>query len=560
MARLLVDSGPDEGMVFPLSEGVTTIGRGSSNHVPMADRRASRFHAEIVRRNFVYRLRDTGSRNGTSLNGVRISDECTLRHGDQVRIGQTLFVFEDEEQQAADSGIKDRRTASSAVCLADESPTLTCGSVPAGGNRAFETVVDRERGREGSESRQRLEILLRLLAKVRPILELDRLLREIMELIFEFFQPERGLILLYDSKKGVFVPRMVKAADGAGEIMLSRTIMHQAIRERVALLISDVEADSRFQRAESVVVQHIRSAMCAPLIAQEQVLGVIYMDSRSRKTDYSQADLELLTGITDQAALAISNAILHQSQIEQNRLERELEIARTIQMNLLPKKPPAVAGFGIAAMSVPAKSVGGDYYDFMEIDADRLGVAVADVSGKGVPAAILTASVRAALQVQTRQGEDHLGTIVSDLNEMACRDAANDMFVALFFGILQISTRQFRYINAGHSCPLLFDAQGKETRLDQGGCVLGILPNRRFEQGEVRLDAGSTLVIYSDGVTDEFNEQNEAFGLDRLREIIAANREESPETLREKIVAATTAYRRDADLFDDYTLVIIKAL
>jgi serine phosphatase RsbU (regulator of sigma subunit) len=558
MARLVVDSGSDEGMVFPLSETVTTMGRSSSNLILVTDKRASRFHAEIVKRDAVYRIRDVGSKNGTNVQGARLTDEYILHHGDQIRIGQTLFVFEDEEEEKASSGIGGSGT--SGVRLADETPARAYGSVPAGRSRALEAAVDRERPAEAKVTHHRLDVLLRLLSRVRSALDLDSLLNEVLGLIFEVFQPERGLILLYDPKRGTFDPRLVKTTGDPGEISISRTIVHQAVRERVALLISDVAADSRFQAAESVVAQQIRSAMCAPLIFQEQVLGVLYVDSRSQRGDYGQAELELLMGITDQAAMAISNALLHQNLVEQERLERELEIARTIQTNLLPKHPPVVPGFEIAAMSTPAKCVGGDYYDFVRIDSDRLGVAVADVSGKGVPAAILTASVRAALQSEARQKDCRLETVLSHLNEMACRDASSDMFVALFFGILQLSSRRFRYINAGQCFPLFFDAEGKVMPLDKGGCVLGIMPDRQFEQGEIRLVPSSTLIIYSDGVTDMLNEHGEAFGVDRLREVVAANRDATAEMLRAEIAGATKAHQGKAEQFDDFTVVIIKAL
>jgi serine phosphatase RsbU (regulator of sigma subunit) len=559
MARLVVDSGPDEGMVFPLNETVTTLGRSSSNLILVSDKRASRFHAEVLCRDAAFRVHDIGSKNGTSLNGVRLTEECTLHHGDQIRIGQTLFVFEDEEEQAAAAGER-RRSKTSSVRLADETPARACRSVPAGHSRVLEAAVRREKPPEGMVTHHRLDVLLRLLAKMRSVLELDPLLNEILSLVFEVFQPQRGLILLYDPKRGTLEPRVVKTAEDLGQIAISRTIVHQAIRERMALLITDAASDLRFQGAESIVAQQIRSAICAPLIAQEKVLGVLYIDSRSQRVDYGQAELELLAGITDQAAMAISNALLHQTLVQQNRLERELEIARTIQTNLLPKHPPVVPGFEVAAMSVPAKSVGGDYYDFIPLDPDRLGVAVADVSGKGVPAAILTASVRSALQIEARQGDCPLPTVLSHLNEMACRDASNDMFIALFFGILQISSRRFRYINAGHCSPLLFDSDGNESRLDRGGCVLGVMPDRQFEQGEVRLLPGSTLIIYSDGVTDMLDEKQEAFGLDRLRQTVAANREATAEMLRAEIAGAMKAHQGNAEQFDDYTLVVIKAL
>jgi len=558
MARLVVDSGTDEGMIYPLTESVVTLGRSPSSSIQVTDKRSSRLHAEIIRHGSNFQIRDLGSRNGTAVQGVRLTEPYTLRHGDQVRIGHTLFIFEDEEQSRASTAA--RRGSSSAIRLADKTEAHARSSIPAGVTHTLEAVAERGRPADVSKGDRPLAVLLQVLEKVRSVFDLDQLLTEIMELIFEVFRPERGFIMLLDEKTGALVPRVVKLTGDPEAISVSRTVVHQALRERMSLLITDAAADSRFQRVESVVTHRIRSAICAPLIAQDSVLGVLYIDSRSHKVDYGQEELELLTGITDQAAMAISNALLHENLVEQNRLERELEIARTIQMNLLPKHPPIVPGFDIAAMSIPAKRVGGDYYDFVAIDSDHLGVAVADVSGKGVPAAILTASVRAALQIEARRREDGLEMIVSNLNDMACRDAAIDMFIALFFGILQISTRRFRYVNAGHCFPFVLDAEGKETRLEEGGCVLGVMPDAKFEQGEIRLVPRSTLIVYSDGVSDVLNERKEAFGVDRLRQIVVENPDATAEALRKKIDEATSAHRGKAEQFDDYTLVVLRAL
>ena len=539
--------------MFPLTESITTLGRSPSNSIQVTDKRASRFHAEIVRRGRAFCLRDLKSKNGTSVKGVRMTEEHALCHGDDIRIGQTLYVFEDEEADRKGS-------TTSGIRLADDAATRTRGSIPAGITRALEAADNRKAEEPSTEGTRRFSVLLRVMEKVRSILDLDHLLAEILDLVFNVLHPERGFIMLHDPKTGVLVPKVVKMAGEREEITLSRTIVHQALRERMGLLISDAIVDQRFQAIDSIVSSRVRSAICVPLIAQDDVLGVLYIDSHTHKVDYGQKDLELLTGIANQAAMAISNALLHQNLVEQNRLERELEIARTIQANLLPHHPPIVPGFDIAAMTVPAKRVGGDYYDFIEIDPDRLGVAVADVSGKGVPAAILTASIRAALQAEARRPETPLETILENLNAMACRDAANNMFVALFFGILQVSTRRFRYINAGHCYPLIFDANRNEKPLDKGGCVLGVMPDRKFEQDEVRLAPGSTLLIYSDGVTDILNEHKEAFGLDRVRKIVHQHLDSTAEELRQAIHKATTAHMGRAEQFDDYTLVVIKAL
>ncbi|MCX8038805.1 MAG: SpoIIE family protein phosphatase [Candidatus Sumerlaeia bacterium] len=558
MARLVVESGMDEGMVYPLVESVTTLGRGPSNTVQIADRRASRFHAEIVRRGAVYKLRDLRSKNGTRVQDVRVTGEVVLRHGDQIRIGQTVYVFEDEDAQDA-VGHARGAGATSAIRLADTTPTQMCGAVRAGSGTALREPLATERGAVSTESQRRLRILLQVLEKVRSLLDVDEVLREILDLVFEVFRPERGVILMYDSRSNSLVPRVVKGADG-GAITISRTIVQQAIVERASLLISDAAADRRFRASESIILQHIRSAMCAPLFARETFLGVLYIDSLSHRANYTQDELQLLTGITDQAALAVSNALLHQSLVEQNRLERELEIARTIQMNLLPRRPPVVSGFEIAAMSLPAKCVGGDYYDFVEIDPDHLAIVVADVSGKGVPAAILTASVRAALQVELRHAEAGLPVVVANVNDMACRDMTGDMFISVFLGLLQISSRRLRYINAGHCPPILWDTSGREVLLDKGGCVLGVMPGRTFEQAEVRLVPHSTLLIYTDGVTDVFNESREAFGLARLRHELAEGTDMTAAALRDAILDATNAHQGAAEQYDDYTLVVVKAL
>lgn len=561
MARLVVDSGPDEGMIFPLSESVTTLGRSPSNSIQVSDRRASRFHGEIVRRGAQFELRDLESKNGITVQGKRVEGEHLLHHGDQIRIGQTEFVFEDDRQDTTTPSVSS--AAASGIRLADQADAQMQGSVPAGITRAIEAAaVDSEIDSPAAvtETHKRLDVLLQVLDKVRSVLDLDQLLNELMDLVFEVLEPERGLIMLIDPKSGALVPRVIKTSEDAEEIAISRSIVHQVIRERMALLISDAKSDERFQGNESIVAQQILSAICAPLSDKEEVFGVLYIDSRCGQGKYGQKELELLTGIADQAALAVSNALLHKNLVEQNRLEQELEIARSIQMNLLPKQAPIVPGFDLAAMTLPAKRVGGDYYDFIQIDSDHLGIAVADVSGKGVPAAILTASMRAALQVEARRSENQLGDIIRNLNEMACRDAADNMFVAVFFGILQLSSRRFRYINAGHCYPFFRERDGTESELDIGGCVLGVLPDREFKQGEVRLTPGSTMIIYSDGVTDIQNEQGEHFGFEPVRKMVGENAEITAEQLRQKIFDMTNEYKGSADQFDDYTLVIIKAL
>lgn len=412
----------------------------------------------------------------------------------------------------------------------------------------------------------RVQLLIEVADAIRTIFDLDELLKRLMELIWSALDPDTGVILLVDEKTNRFYPKVVRdersgedAAEANGELTVSRTIVDKASRERVSLLISDAERDERFNASASVIMHRIRSAICAPIIHKERVLGVIYVSSQKHMT-FAQADQELLTGIANQAAMAITNVQLHHQLVDQQKQERELEIARTIQMNLLPKTKPDFKNFEIAGLSLPAKHVGGDYYDFVRAADGRWGIAIADVSGKGVPAALLTTTARASMHVLAERGAVSPTEMVGALNATICRDSLNNMFVTMVYGLVDDARRQVEFTNAGHAHPILFLPDGSEKPLIEGGSFLGIDEEMEFDAGVVEMPPGSVLILYTDGVTDATDSDNQQFGHERFRAAARAHLTGSAEEIRDAIHQATLDFRGGAPQFDDFTLIVLKCV
>jgi sigma-B regulation protein RsbU (phosphoserine phosphatase) len=250
-----------------------------------------------------------------------------------------------------------------------------------------------------------------------------------------------------------------------------------------------------------------------------------------------------------------------------------MEIARSIQMNLLPKAMPEVPGFEFAGLSRPAQMVGGDTYDVVLLPGaepdhqpgagpnNQIVLTIADVSGKGIPAAILVASVRSAVRGETRNlGRESLEAVVTRLNATVCEETMSNMFVTMVLGLLDVPARRFTFCNAGHSHPILRTAQGEIRYLEAGACFLGIDPEMNVVADSVELQPGSLLLLYTDGVTDALNPGGEAFGLPCLLEFIEANHSLPAAAFIDALAAAVDAFTADAEVFDDLTALVVKAL
>lgn len=566
MARLIIESGPEAGMVFPLAEPKVSIGRISTCTIQVLDRRVSRRHACVFVEGGQYFIEDLGSKNGLLLNGELVSrSRAPLKSGDRIVLGDTTLVFEHEpgaSPGAPDASATDSRavsTGSGSVKLAEDHPAIMQEEIKADtGPLEVVTPIMREGLRDPFE---RLKILYRVSDAVRMIMDTRELLDRIMDFIWEAARPTRGVILLRDPETTDLEPVVIRSQEATTDnIVISTGVVERCLRERVTVLVTDAPSDQRFAANESVVMARIRSAICAPLIHKDEVLGVIYIDAQGAAgVRYTNDEMELLNGIANQAAIAIQNARLYREAIQRQRLERELEIARSIQMNLLPTTYPALPGLSLSAMSLPARQVGGDYYDFIPLPDGRLALVMADVSGKGVPAAMLTASVRASVHMELlRPTGSPLPEAVSAVNRWACRSASTGMFLTLFVGVFDSVGRTLEYVNAGHCFPLLFRADAQHEALESGGPVLAVKEDAEYATGVVRVGEGDTLIIYSDGVVDTLSPSDELFGLERLLKVVRRNLGRDVQGLRDAVYEATLEFRAEREQFDDLTLIVAR--
>src|SRR5436190_11923463 len=277
---------------------------------------------------------------------------------------------------------------------------------------------------------------------------------------------------------------------------------------------NDVRSDPRYINARPKT----QSEMVAPIISNNQVIGVFDLESDELNA-YSNDDLEVLLLLASQVAIIIEKVMLHEQLIEKQRLEAQLEVARQVQLELLPARDPQLDGFDISAYNFPTEEVSGDYYDWVRIYDDQIGIVIADVSGKGVPAALLMAFLRASLRAATHIGyAPHIS--MSKVNYLLWESIERNQFVTSFYGILDASNRTLAYSNAGHNPPLVMEADGKARFEERGGVPLGMFRDTRYYEYYMTLEPGQVLVLYTDGATEAMNPVNDEYGRDRLVEAV----------------------------------------
>src|SRR5215471_7217741 len=287
----------------------------------------------------------------------------------------------------------------------------------------------------------------------------------------------------------------------------------------------DVRQNRRYINARP----RTQSEMVAPIVSNNQVIGVFDLESDELDA-YTNDDLEVLMLLASQVAIIIEKVMLHDQLIEKQRLETQLEVARQVQLELLPSRDPQLQGFDISAYNFPTEEVSGDYYDWVRIYDDQIGVVIADVAGKGVPAALLMAFLRASLRAATHIGyAPHIS--MAKVNYLLWESIERHQFVTAFYGILDATNRNLVFANAGHNPPLVLDADGSARFLEQGGLPLGMFRDTRYYEYYLTLDPGQLLVLYTDGVTEAINSAEEEFGRDRLVKAVNANRDKSSRDL-----------------------------
>jgi serine phosphatase RsbU (regulator of sigma subunit) len=407
----------------------------------------------------------------------------------------------------------------------------------------------------------RLALLYRLSQTFSSSLELDQVLDLVIDEVIAVTHAERGFLMLYDDA-GKLVFAAARGLDhqtiDSPEFEVSQGVVDQVACEGQPMLTSNAQFDERLGGRKSIVGLGLRSILCVPLLVKEQSLGVIYVDNRLQAGIFGPDDLELLVSIASSAAVAIENARLYKVAREKGRLEHELEMARQVQTNLIPNSTPSIPGWEVAAWWQPARQVSGDFYDFVQLGWQRWGIVLADVSDKGMPAALFMASSRTILRASVLDAATPAEGIAR-ANHLVCADAPDGMFVTLVYGELQVDTGQMCYVCAGHYPPLLYRSASDDlTSLKWTGMALGLDAEATFQGHTIRLRPGDFMLMYTDGVIDATNPRTESFGQGRFWNLILEHRHEPAAEIVAAIQAALGHFAAGSPQFDDVTLVLIR--
>ena len=407
----------------------------------------------------------------------------------------------------------------------------------------------------------RLALVYQLSKTFNSSLNLEDVLNSVMDEVISATHAERGFVVLRadDGQLEFSAARGVdQATIGQPEFQISRGVMERVARDGEGVLTSDAQQDERFMSRQSVMSLGLRSILCAPLRVKEKVLGAIYVDNRLHAGIFMPADLELLNAIASSAATAIENARLYQVAVDKGRMERELSMARRVQTGLIPDAIPELAGWEFAASWLPAREVAGDFYDFIPREGRDLGLVIADVTDKGMGAALFMALTRSMVRASL-EGETTAAEAITKANRLICANSTTAMPVTLFYGRVTPSGGGLIYVNAGHNPPLLYrSSSGSFEELGRTGLVLGVDSSIQLDQHSTSLEPGDCLVLYTDGVTDALNAAEQPFGEQRLRGAIQRGASGSAQTIAQGLLHALQEFIGGADPFDDITLLVAK--
>jgi sigma-B regulation protein RsbU (phosphoserine phosphatase) len=570
MPDLIVNYPDRASDTFPLGRLRITIGRSARNDVCIPDPFASRVHAEVRREGDAYILQDLGSANGTLYNGERVEAALALTPGGRIQIGETEIVFKDKDANASATMIaepsaslpeatialnSDQRSTSGLLEAIEDARTQGSAEQP----RPAGTIITSARANANSVQQSDL---LALISKVSVTLlapaTLDETLRQVVSLVFEAVPAERCLIMLRDAKAElkIRVAQLRNSKEETGEVRVSRSIIEEVVGQGRSVLTSDAQHDPRFM-SSTMTIQGIRSVLAVPLGVGERIFGMIYADSPLAEAKFSQDHLTVLTTLASVAAIRVENARLMEEDLERERFERELNLAREIQQRFQPSSAPHVNGYEMQGISFPCYEIGGDYYDFIERPDGRMVIALGDVSGKGTSAALLMSSLHAAMHAQI-PAHKNLGETISAVNRYLAETIPLNRFITLFCAELDPATGMLSFLNAGHNPPLIAHAGGSMEQLAAGGIPLGIVGDAVYREGRTQLHPGDALVIYSDGVSETQNAAGEEFGPVRLYNTVARYLESTAAGIRDKIEADLTKFAQGTPAGDDITLVIVK--
>lgn len=527
-----------------IAESPFLIGRGfeTGNHLQLIDRRISRQCAAIISEGDRCYLENRGQTYGVFVNGKKV-DRCALDDGDAISFG-----FEDCYEivfRANANNISIRN-------MLDRIGTLSTSDAVPGGLR-------------------KLNLLLEATSLLHSQLPLDSVLGTMLDHAIAITDADRGLLLEADSS-GLLSVRLARGTAGErlspDRMVPSQTALRMALDQHSSVITEDLTlSDLDLQVAESIVAQQLRAIVAIPLYSMPRAsstasvvlkpglfLGILYLDSR-RAAAFSKLDRQILDALAMEAASILDNARLIEQERGRQRLEQELSIARQIQQALLPSGFRISPHLSVTGINSPCLAVGGDYFDVFPITQDRTAFLIADVSGKGLGAALLTTMLQGALTGMTIGADP--ARIFQLINSFLCEHAEVGRYATMFFGILSLDGR-LDYINAGHPPPLLVRRGEVTVPFTEGSFPVGLIPDTNYVTSRVDLQPNDTLILFSDGVTEAMNPDEQMYGVPRLCEVLAGQQDPPLDHLQRDILESVRNFTCGASQGDDITLLLLR--
>jgi phosphoserine phosphatase RsbU/P len=417
-----------------------------------------------------------------------------------------------------------------------------------------------------SDERRKLSILLSISRTLGKEIELDRLLVLIVAEVTSAMEAERSSLLLYDAQTGELVS---KVAEGMStreiRVQLGSGIAGATAKDRMTINIPEAYKDSRFNPSyDHASGFRTRSILSAPILGQNgALLGVVQVLNKINQDAFTAEDERFLEAICIHLGIALERAEMVAAYLQSQMFKQSLQLAREIQMGLIPKEFPAfpqIPQIDIFGAIDPAQDVGGDLYDFFLLDNNRICFIIGDVSDKGIPAALFMAMVRTAFRIAALASNESIASILGRLNDFLCESNHSQMFVTVFAGILDLRDGSIEYADGGHEPPYIVKALGGAAMLDKiGGLALGFIPAYDFRAGKIQLESGDLLVLYTDGITEAMDLDHHLFGAERIQALLDRSAPGiSAQTLSKTLLGGVAAFVGGAHQSDDITLLVLK--
>ncbi len=573
MPFLKILKGGAPGQLVELTGERTVFGRHPSSQVVLDNSAISRHHAQILENHGTFFLEDLRSRNGTQLNDVSVRGRIELHDADEIKLCDYVFQFLVSPPAAGGDKTRgfERVTTARPVRTREgsdgDAPLISLPKVGEDSQQGSSVITSVDAGsvrtlRYNVRPEVKLRAVLEISAALGRVLKLGDMLPVILQSLFKIFpQADAGFVLLKDANTEKLVVRssLQRTPETEDEVPVSMTIVRMAMDGKRAVLSADAMGDTRFKASESLADLKIHSVMCVPLVDQaNEALGVIQISTADLAQQFSADDLDLLASVGAQAALAVENARLHESLVAQRDLDRELEFATQVQLGFLPSEAPHVEGLEFADYYEPAHRIGGDYFDYIMLPNGNVAVAVGDVAGKGVPAALLMARLHASARYHLLSATNPAEAMTS-LNGEIATSGLGFRFITLVMAVFNRKTNHIHFANAGHLPPLIRRENGEveSIGLQESGMPLGLGGPQTFREFTLPFASGECCIFYTDGVTEAMDPQQEIYGRQRLNDAVA-RKAASAKQLVQTVVEDVEKFYGDLPQRDDLCVVAVR--